>query len=135
MTLRISLLVPAARDALKGIHHAPNTREALAVAAKGATKYLAAIARGDVCTEEIQAMRLATCKRCPWLTTDTAPGALAPSSWCGKPLAPNLHERTPPGERTCGCLIPLKITVASERCPQDRWTEEPQESDNGRHDR
>jgi hypothetical protein len=124
LTSRVALIVTAARGALSGIFHADSTREALVVAAKGAERFLPALARGDVATEEIQAMRIATCKRCPWMQTEQAPGATGESTWCGKALTPREGPEVPPGERTCGCLLAAKVAVASESCPQDKWPAE-----------
>lgn len=124
MTSRVALIVTAARGALVGVLRADNTREALIVAAKGAERFLPALAAGDVASEEIQAMRIATCRRCPWMRTETAPGAGSESSWCGKALTPREGPEVPPGERTCGCLLAAKVAVASEACPQDKWPAE-----------
>jgi hypothetical protein len=35
--------------------------------------------------------------------------------WCGEPLVET--------ETTCGCRCDLKAGVASERCPQGKWSE------------
>jgi len=114
-------------------------------AIKGAAKYAAAVALGDIALPQLQEERAAQCRVCPHLTMRRGliPGRL--TGWCG----PALREQTSPP--TCGCLVlwadsglsvdiealgdadtmrgvfrgyaaPAgKVTVGSERCPQGKW--------------
>lgn len=92
--------------------------EARVLALRGAETFLAAIAHGDIASEERYAARLAQCGACPSRVDETAPGASAPSSWCGRALKPG-HD--PP---TCGCCLLVACLVGSKTCPQRRWKED-----------
>lgn len=86
-------------------------------AAKGAAKYAAAIAAGDLADDETTARRRAICRECPSRVRLTVKGATSESDWCGPPFESRLDAALP----TCGCLIAAKTAVASEPCPQGRW--------------
>lgn len=90
-------------------------------AAKGGVTWATALATGDVADEETTEKRRAICRDCPMKTVAQLPGMTSPSSWCGKPLED--HTKEPELEaRSCGCLLFGKTMVASESCPQQKWT-------------
>lgn len=91
--------------------------EARALAMKGAERYLAAIAAGDIAGDSEVDSRRQACRKCKSRNDETAPGAEAPSSWCGPALKERLDQQPP----TCGCLLVCKTLVGSESCPQGRW--------------
>lgn len=105
------------------------------VAMKGASKYLAAVAAGDVAGEDRQGRRLATCRGCPWRTVRavTLPTLTVDVWHCGEPFVEHLGPEVFPGSRVCGCLVGIsvhgemvdraagKVVVGSESCPQGRW--------------
>jgi len=89
------------------------------VGLKGAERYVRAVAGGDVAGPALRARRLATCAGCPAATP--AAGGRILAGYCGEPLVDLTHAGVPVTERTCGCLLPAKASVASERCPRGRW--------------
>lgn len=97
------------------------------VGVKGAAKFAAAVARGDVAAPEVIELRRACCRACEARTVGLFPKEHggdetdAPSAWCGPALVELLHEGAPIGERYCGCLIAGKTSVASEACPRGTW--------------
>lgn len=101
------------------------SEEQRAMLARGAEAFAGAIAQGDVVTGAELARRRAICRSCPSYTIETAPGAEAPSGWCGPALTDRMDQATP----TCGCLVVTKAVVGSERCPQGRWEEATARSD------
>lgn len=86
--------------------------------AKGAAKYVEAIASGDVAEEETIAERRRICKACSSRITMRIRGADAESDWCGPAGVDALNIADKP---TCGCLLAAKTAVGSERCPQSKW--------------
>lgn len=85
--------------------------------AKGAAKFAAAVASGDMADSLTMETRRAVCRACPSLRLVKIPGATEASHWCGEPLVDRMGEPLP----TCGCLCAAKTAVGSERCPQGRW--------------
>lgn len=81
--------------------------------AKGGAKYAIAHATGDVAPEPVRELRAQICRDCPSRVRTKVLGADGPSDWCGQPFIET--------SQTCGCLLPAKISVASESCPQLRW--------------
>jgi hypothetical protein len=90
-------------------------------AAKGGAVWAKAIATGDVADEATIEERRAICRQCPMMTVEALPGMTSPSAWCGKPFVANLKDPDP-SKRACGCLLAGKTAVASQSCPQTRWT-------------
>ena len=84
---------------------------------RGAEKFAAAIASGDVASMALVQARMDICRECPHKTNRRLPLMQTESSWCGQPLEDHMDELRP----TCGCLIAGKVRVESERCPQDKW--------------
>ena len=87
------------------------------LAARGAAKYAAAIATGEIADDATAQARKASCLSCPARRREQVKGADTPSDWCGEPFRD--LTRTP--ERTCGCLLAAKTLVGSETCPRGRW--------------
>lgn len=106
------------------------------VAAKGAEKYRAAIAAGDIAPEVTQELRASVCAGCtaaPVTFTKVVGGGMdgVEKGWCGRAL----EEHQDSG--ACGCLVVLrvkgqttangvivpgaKVAVGSERCPLGEW--------------
>lgn len=101
---------------------------------KGAAKYAAAVAAGDVATDEVAAARAAVCAACPSCKMYTVPsfGGEARAWFCGPAFEDRRGEAWTP---TCGCAVGFgsererrveltaagKTCVASESCPQSRW--------------
>ena len=91
-------------------------------AIKGARRYFAAIAAGDVADEATQAARAATCWACKSSTSRTTQAGTG--VYCGTAFRE--------GKDTCGCLVVLRIEgklyaagktmVGTEACPQARWS-------------
>lgn len=77
--------------------------------AKGGAKFARAWITGDRASESDRAARREVCLACPSRVRTKVMGADGPSDWCGQPFTETL--------RTCGCLIPAKISIASESCP------------------
>lgn len=88
------------------------------VAAKGAAKYLAAIAEEDLADPEVVESRGGRCRVCP-ARREPGPDDLATLGWCGEPLVERLSG--PLWTRSCGCLLDGKVLVKSERCPRGWW--------------
>lgn len=101
------------------------------VALKGAAKYRAAVARGDVRTQQEAhgcALKCAGCPSVTWrpILVDGIDGAEA--GYCG----PDFEDRTDAALPTCGCLTSLRVNgvvypggktmVRGEACPQGRWS-------------
>ena len=96
-------------------------------ALKGAAKYVAAIATGDIATPETQERRAKLCAGCPDRNRYTALGMYV---WTCGTAGVDRKDANPP---TCGCIVLSgsrnqtsaeaagKTVVASERCPQGRW--------------
>lgn len=82
--------------------------------AKGATKYAAAWLAGDRAPQAEITKRRNVCKVCPDMTVARALMSDGVSSWCGRPFVDT-------GD-TCGCLLAGKTSIASEKCPQGKWT-------------
>ncbi|NDC64728.1 MAG: hypothetical protein EBZ59_12260 [Planctomycetia bacterium] len=87
--------------------------EHLWVAAKGAGRYVTAVALGDEAGEELREARLRACQQCPSRT------GIDLESYCGPAFEDRLDHQPP----TCGCLCAGKASVKSERCPQNNWPE------------
>lgn len=79
----------------------------------GAAKFAAALASGDVASDEVSEQRREVCRGCPSRVRKPGLPGLPDSDWCGEPM-----EETP---TTCGCLLYGKTMVASERCPAGKW--------------
>lgn len=109
----------------------------------GAAKYTAAVAAGDIADEDAQRLRIARCRTCPTARIHSVPLTGAWAAFCGPPFV----DRTGEPEPSCGCLVAAapaqptdgdpatirlrvlaalqpagKACVASEACPQGRWT-------------
>ena len=94
---------------------------------KGAAKYAAAVASGDIASPSAMAERAETCANCSARVRYKALGMYVHT--CG--LAG--HDRTRSDFPTCGCVVLTqsmnqsgfsaagKTAVASEECPQGRW--------------
>lgn len=108
-------LVEGGEEAVRRLPTA--SEEQRAMLARGAEVYATAIATGDIVTAPALADRRRTCRGCPSYRVERAPGAEAPSGWCGPALVDGMAQQPP----TCGCLVVVKAVVASERCPQGRW--------------
>ena len=85
----------------------------LLVGVFGAAKYAAAIASGDIASEEVTEQRREVCRACPSRVRKSPMPGVAESDWCGSPM-----EET---EKTCGCLLFAATMVASKECPQKKW--------------
>jgi hypothetical protein len=94
------------------------------VAMKGASKYRAAVAAGDVADSATQIIRVATCGACPSITWDNSAMVNVRRGWCGEPFKET--------DTTCGCLVALtvfgdglqaagRVCVKSLSCPQEKW--------------
>jgi hypothetical protein len=105
------------------------TPSTLWTALKGAESYRAAMAAGDVASEDEQLSRAAICAACPSRTSRRVDSIKATASYCGEPFNDRREEADKP---TCGCLIAItndgetisqagKTMVASEQCPQKKW--------------
>lgn len=88
------------------------------VAAKGAARYLEAIARDEIAETETVEARAAQCRSCP-ARREPGPDDLSALGWCGDPLVEHLDG--PVSGRTCGCLLDGKIMVEGEACPRGWW--------------
>lgn len=88
------------------------------VAAKGAARYLSAIAADDLADPETVEARAAACRSCPG-RHEPGPDDLSELGWCGPPLVERLDG--PASGRTCGCLLDGKVLVGGEHCPRGRW--------------
>lgn len=82
---------------------------------RGAAKYTASVASGDVADEALQERRLSVCSACPARTADA--DVPESSGWCGPPF----EAATIKGLPTCGCLLEGKAAVRSEKCPRGLW--------------
>lgn len=92
-------------------------------AMRGGAHYLQSIAAGDCAPMDDVKVRLAVCQQCPSCQpTPGSPRLLV--GYCGQPLHDG-REDTPP---TCGCFLPAKVCVASERCPQEKWLAVPKDA-------
>ena len=110
--------------------------------ARGAEKYLKAIAAGDVAGGFDVGVRELACARCSARAVATSPGGISgwKFEWCGVPLHELVSgEKAQGHERVlaevawrdvdwgkvegpaCGCLLELKRLVASEGCPRGEW--------------
>lgn len=95
------------------------------VALKGASRYVIALASGDVASEDEAIERSVVCVLCPNRQTRETAKAGVVAGYCGKPLSPSVEKNT------CGCLVTItigtttrpagKTLVDSEYCPQFRW--------------
>lgn len=100
---------------------------------RGASRYVAAIARGDASAPALIDARLARCAQCPARTLSLdADGAM--DAFCGPPMVDRSREAMP----TCGCLLAGKAAVTSESCPRGHWADltidgTSTEGSNGRH--
>lgn len=92
------------------------------VAAKGAARYLEAIAADEIAPPEVVEARAAQCRSCP-ARREPGPDDLSALGWCGEPLVEHLDG--PVEERTCGCLLDGKVMVEGEACPRKRWKVKP----------
>lgn len=100
------------------------------VGAKGAAKYAAAVATGDIADEVVAAARFeGWCMSCPSVKHRRArlQDQGVEVYYCG----PELEEHFDSVMPTCGCLVGLtvggqaqpggKTVVRSQMCPQRRW--------------
>lgn len=95
-------------------------------ALRGAARYFRAILSGDVADDEEQHWRARVCLGCHHHSQRPLDGSSG--VYCGPPF----DDRLDAPEPTCGCLVALttggavvpagKVVVASEACPQGRWT-------------
>lgn len=88
------------------------------VALKGARKYVAAVASGDIALPQVQDARLQKCRGCDALTVVAIPMEAQPG-FCGSPVEERMTG--PVSQRFCGCLCVGKAAVASEKCPRGKW--------------
>jgi hypothetical protein len=96
-------------------------------AIRGAERYRAAMAAGDVASETEAQRRAQVCANCPSRTSRQVAALGADAHYCG----PAFEDRTAETPPTCGCLISVtvggkaapagKAMVNSERCPQGIW--------------
>jgi hypothetical protein len=86
----------------------------LLVGAQGGAKFLKAMLTGDIAPDEAIEERGAKCRQCPTRVRASV-SVEPPSDWCGQPLL------VVPGV-SCGCLLVGKTAVASESCPQEKWS-------------
>ncbi len=96
---------------------------------KGAAKYAAAVASGDIAPSSDQTARADACANCPALTRSSGLGMYVYT--CG---VVGHDRRSDPMFPTCGCIVLTasknhtgyspagKAVVASESCPQGKWT-------------
>lgn len=92
-------------------------------ALRGAAKYRAAVAEGDIATDCRADQRMSECLDCPSRTCEPTSVAGVVAGFCG-PAFEELPD-------TCGCLITVtidgnpwpagKAVVSSETCPQGKW--------------
>lgn len=115
---RARLLMQGADVAAEWLAHGNLDIEQRAVMAEGGKAFLSAIAKGQVVGQREYELRLSTCRDCPSKTVGSARPGVAESSWCGKPLTPDLENETRP---TCGCLIVLRAACSEKDCPQNKW--------------
>jgi hypothetical protein len=111
-----TLMEKALSGELRGRH--------LWTAYRGAGEYRAAVAAGDIATEEEQARRVRVCGGCGRRTDE--PKAVGVAHWCGEAF----EDRSDAGG-TCGCLVALTVdgvmhaagraVVGSEGCPLGLW--------------
>lgn len=108
------------------------SRAHLWTAFRGASRYIRALAAGDIASPSDAANRLSVCLACPHATRglekSVAEGP-AQGVYCGQPLLEQLEDDNP--TPTCGCPVALsingvfepaaKVLVGSSRCPQGRW--------------
>lgn len=100
--------------------------------AKGAAKYAAAYAKGDIADDDVAACRFeGWCMSCPSVTHRPAMihgrDEAVEIYYCGKAFVEQLETVMP----TCGCLVGLtingmaepggKTVVRSSKCPQKKW--------------
>lgn len=89
-------------------------------AVRGAARFVAALALGDVADPSRAETRASSCRECPLREDRTVTGTPVSVSFCGRPFV------EAPG--TCGCLVLFagrpagKIMVRSEACPSGRWS-------------
>lgn len=88
-------------------------RAQLWVAAKGARRYVEAIARGDVAPAAEAAARRRECAGCEARVA----GKGLVLGYCGEPFV----VVTTPGRETCGCVLDGAVLVASHACPRKRF--------------
>lgn len=111
--------------------------EHVGMALKGSTRYIKALALGDIAADEVTEERVKTCAGCASMVVRTGMLDLADGKGvrgvrimhCGPPF----EERPAEGLRgpTCGCLVGIlidgkpraegKTRVGSERCGQGEW--------------
>lgn len=101
------------------------------LAIQGAERYQEAVKTGDIAEQSEQDRRALKCASCRSQCRRGKDQVDATAIYCGPPLEE--HEHPP----TCGCLVALlvegravpagKTVVASEACPQGRWSAVPQE--------
>lgn len=96
-------------------------------AMKGASRFLASIASGDVAPEPAATERAEVCVKCPSVTKEriVVMGLAVDKLYCG--LASHATIDPP----TCGCLVGCtidgkvypgaKTRVGTARCPQGKW--------------
>ena len=99
-------------------------------ALKGAAKYRAAVASGDVRGQQEAHGCALVCSRCPSLTTRPIEVA-GFENWHAGYCGPDFEDRTTAALPTCGCGVLLSVNgvvyagpkpmVRSEKCPQGRW--------------
>ena len=99
-------------------------------ALKGAAKYRAAVASGDVRGQQEAHGCALVCSRCPSLTTRPIEVA-GFEGWVAGYCGPDFEDRTTAALPTCGCLTLLsvngviypagKTVCKKESCPQGRW--------------
>lgn len=118
VSMGVTALVDLAmRDRLDSSH--------LWVALKGASRYVLALASGDVASEAESQERATECALCPHRHTRQTAKSGVVAGYCGRPLEPSAEKNT------CGCLVTItigfatrpagKTLVDSEYCPQFRW--------------
>jgi len=88
------------------------------VSLRGSTKYVRAVAAGDLALPQVVKERLAQCEKCPALVPENSLPHAKPG-WCGPPLEE--HMTGPVRDRTCGCLLIGKVHVQKEVCPRGKW--------------
>ena len=77
----------------------------------GATRFVRAIAAGDIADDATIDARRRVCAACPARTMHDG------AAYCGEAFVDRMGEPEP----TCGCLIEGKTAVASEACPRGLW--------------
>ena len=88
------------------------------VGLKGAKRYVAAVASGDIALPQVQDARLQKCRECEALTVVAIPMEAQPG-FCGSPVEERMTG--PVQQRFCGCLVVAKAAVGSETCPRGKW--------------